>query len=164
MAESTRTAIDVVKEHMAAEDRQDLDATVATFTEDCYYSVPGLGIELRGRDEIRQWYADTFAAVPDFRNSDERYYDCGENIFFEANIEGTHTGTWAGWAPTGRRFKLPILVRIPIAEDGLLEAEIVHFDNAGLFMQLGILPRQGTRQEHVMQVLHRLRMRAPGRR
>jgi len=161
-APTDRSPLDVVKEHMAAEDRQDLDATLATFTEECYYSVPGLGVELRGKDEIRRWYEDTFAAVPDFRNSDERYYECGDNVFFEANIEGTHSGTWAGWAPTGRAFKVPIMVRIPIAADGLLEAEIVHFDNAGLLMALGILPRQGSAQERVMQAIHGLRMRVPG--
>jgi len=153
--------IEVVKAHMAAEDRQDLEATVATFTEDCYYQVPGLGIELRGKDEIRRWYEDTFAAVPDLRNTDERYYESDGNVFFEANIEGTHLGSWAGWAPTGRRFRLPLLVRIPIAADGLMEAEIVHFDNAGLFMQLGILPAQGSAQERAMQALHRLRTRLP---
>jgi steroid delta-isomerase-like uncharacterized protein len=157
-----KSAIEIVKAHMAAEDRQDLDATVATFTEDCYYLVPGLGIELRGRDEIRRWYEETFVAVPDFRNTDERYYESDGNVFFEASIEGTHLGTWAGWAPTGRRFSVPILVRIPIAADGLIEAEIVHFDNAGLFMQLGILPSQGSRQEKAMQAIHGLRMRVPG--
>ena len=156
-----KSAIDVVKAHMEAEDRQDIEATVATFTEDCYYSVPGLGMELRGRDEIRQWYRETFAAVPDFRNTNERYYQSDGNVFFEANIEGTHLGTWAGWAPTRRKFKVPLLVRIPIAPDGLIEAEIVHFDNAGLFMQLGILPKQGSAQERAMQALHRLRTRLP---
>jgi steroid delta-isomerase-like uncharacterized protein len=159
---STATAIEVVKAHMDAEDRQDVDATVATFTDDCYYDVPGLGIHLRGKDEIRRWYEESFAAVPDFRNANERYYESDGNVFFEADIEGTHLGTWAGWAPTGRRFSIPILVRIPIAVDGLIEAEIVHFDNAGLFMQLGILPKQGSAQERVMQALHRLRMRVPG--
>ena len=159
---STQSAIEVVKAHMAAEDRQDIEATVATFTEDCYYRVPGLGVHLHGKDEIRRWYEETFAAVPDFRNSDERYYESDGNVFFEADIEGTHLGTWAGWAPTGRRFSIPILVRIPIAADGLIEAEIVHFDNAGLFMQLGILPEQGSGQERVMQALHRMRMRVPG--
>ena len=69
----TEGAIEVIKAHMAAEDRQDIEATVATFTEDCYYQVPGLGMELRGKDEIRRWYRETFEAVPDFRNSDERY-------------------------------------------------------------------------------------------
>jgi steroid delta-isomerase-like uncharacterized protein len=154
--------MEVVRAHMEAEDRQDLEATVATFTDDCYYEVPGLGIHLRGKDEIRRWYEQTFAAVPDFRNANERYYECEGNVFFEADIEGTHLGTWAGWAPTGKRFSTPILVRIPIAADGLIEAEIVHFDNAGLFMELGILPRQGSAQERVMQALHRMRMRVPG--
>jgi steroid delta-isomerase-like uncharacterized protein len=156
---STSSAVEVIKAHMAAEDRQDVEATLATFTEDCYYSVPGLGVELRGKDQIRGWYEETYAAVPDFRNTDERYYEAGGNFFFEANIAGTHLGNWAGWAPTGRSFSVPIMVRIPIAPDGLMEAEIVHFDSANLFMQLGILPRQGSRQERVMQALHRLRLR-----
>ncbi len=160
----SRSAIDVVKDHMAAEDRQDIEATVSTFSDDCYYRVPGLGIELRGKDQIRQWYRETFVAVPDLRNTDERYYESDGNVFFEANIEGTHLGTWAGWAPTGRSFSLPILVRIPITPDGLMEAEIVHFDNAGLFMQLGVLPQQGSRQEKLMQAVHRARTRLARRR
>src|SRR4051794_40609643 len=72
-----RSPVDVVKAHMAAEDRQDIEATMATFTDDCWYSVPSLGVELRGKDQIRGWYEDTFAAVPDFRNADERYWVAG---------------------------------------------------------------------------------------
>jgi steroid delta-isomerase-like uncharacterized protein len=161
---SAQSALEVVKKHMEAEDRQDVEATLATFTDDCYYSVPGVGVELRGKEQIRRWYEESFTAVPDFRNAAERYYESDGSVFFEANIEGTHLGTWQGWAPTGRRFSLPILVRIPIAADGLMEAEIVHFDSAGLFMQLGILPRQGSAQERAMQGLHRFRMRFARRR
>ena len=53
-------------------------------------------------------------------------------------------------------------MRIPIAADGLIEAEIVYFDNAGLFMQLGILPEQGSRQERVMQAIHACGCGCPG--
>jgi len=154
-------AIDIVKQHMAAEDGQDLDATLATFTDDCWYSVPGLGIELHGKDEIRRWYEDLFAAIPDFRNSDERYWEAGDQIFFAAYMEGTHLGTWHGWPASGRRFRSPMLVRIPIAADGLMEAEVVYNDSADVFMQLGILPRQGSRSERAMQALYRLRRRLP---
>lgn len=155
-------AIDIVQQHMAAEDRQDLDATLATFTPDCWYSVPGLGIELHGKDEIRRWYEDLFAAIPDFRNSEERYWEAGDQVFFAAYMEGTHLGTWHGWPATGRKFRSPMLVRIPIAADGLMEAEIVYNDSADVFMQLGILPRQGSRQERAMQALYRVRRRLPG--
>ena len=123
--------------------------------------MPGLGIELRGKDEIRRWYEELFAAIPDFRNSDERYWESEGQIFFGAHMEGTHLGTWHGWPATGRRFKSPMLVRIPIAPDGLMEAEIVFNDSADVFMQLGILPRQGSRQERVMQALYRVRGRLP---
>ena len=54
-----------------------------------------------------------------------------------------------------------MLVRIPIAQDGLMEAEVVYNDSADVFMQLGILPRQGSRQERAMQALYRLRRRLP---
>jgi steroid delta-isomerase-like uncharacterized protein len=158
---AARTAVDVVREHMAAEDRQDLDATLATFTEDCYYAVPGLGVELRGKDEIRHWYEDLFTAVPDFRNREERYWEAGDNVFFEAFMEGTHRGKWFGWAPTGRTFRSAMLVRIPIAPDGLMEAEIVYQDSADVFMQLGILPRQGSSQERALRALHAVRTRLP---
>jgi steroid delta-isomerase-like uncharacterized protein len=154
-------AIDIVRQHMAAEDRQDLEATLAAFTENCWYSVPGLGIELRGKDEIRKWYEDLFTAIPDFRNSEERYWEAGDQIFFAAYMEGTHLGTWHGWPATGKRFKSPMLVRIPIAADGRMEAEVVYNDSADVFMQLGILPRQGSRQERVMQALYRARRRLP---
>ena len=154
--EVTRGTIDVVKAHMEAEDRQDLDATLATFTDDCYYRVMGLGIELRGKDEIRRWYEDLFAAIPDFRNSDERYWEAEGQVFFSAFMEGTHRGTWHGWAPTDRSFRSPMFVRIPIAPDGLMEAEIVYNDSADVFTQLGILPSRGSRQERSLQALHRL--------
>lgn len=157
----TKSALEVVKAHMAAEDRQDLDATLATFTEDCYYRVPGLGVDLRGKQEIRRWYEELFAAIPDFRNSDEQYWECGDQVFFSAYMEGTHEGTWHGWPATGRSFRSPMLVRIPLAADGLMEAEIVYNDSADVFMQLGILPRQGSRQERLMQGLYGLRARLP---
>lgn len=154
-------ALEVVRAHMAAEDRQDLDATVATFTEQCWYRVPGLGLELRGKEEIRGWYEDLFMAVPDFRNSEERYWECGSEVFFEAFMEGTHLGEWFGWAPTGRTFRSAMLVRIPMAADGLMEAEVVYQDSADVFMQLGILPRRDSSQERFMRTLHRLRTRLP---
>jgi steroid delta-isomerase-like uncharacterized protein len=159
LAKNAKKALEVVQAHMAAEDRQDVEATLATFTDDCYYRVPGLGVSLRGKGQIRAWYEETFAAIPDFRNSGEHYYPSDGTVFFEGLMEGTHLGTWAGWVATGRRFSAPLLVRIPIAPDGLIEAEIVYFDAASLFMSLGILPTRGSTAERAMQRAHRLRMR-----
>jgi steroid delta-isomerase-like uncharacterized protein len=156
MSQEKRSPIEVVKAHMAAEDRRDVEAALACFTEDCYYRVPGLEIEIRGKGALRRWYQDLFVALPDFRNTDARYYEADGQVFFEANFQATHLGTWDGWAPTGRTVCVPMLVRIPFARDGLMEAEIVYADSAGLLMQMGILPRKGSEVERAMQGLHRL--------
>jgi hypothetical protein len=54
-----------------------------------------------------------------------------------------------------------MFVRIPIAADGLMEAEIVYNDSADVFTQLGILPGRGSAQERTLQAVHRLRQRLP---
>ena len=71
------------------------------------------------------------------------------------------SGSGSGGRRPGERFRSAMLVRIPIAADGLMEAEIVYQDSADVFMQLGILPRQGSSQERVMRALHRVRTRLP---
>src|SRR2546423_4087902 len=152
------TLEEVVRQHMAAEDRQDVDAILATFTEDCWYRVPGLGLKLRGKDQIRGWYEDTFRAIPDFRNVDEHYWIAGDQVFFEAHIEGTHLGDWQGWAPTWRRFSTGIMCRIPIAADGLMGAEIVYLDAADLFTPPGMLPARGSGPERLLSRMHGLPM------
>lgn len=156
-----RTALDVVRAHMEAEHRHDVEAAVACFTERAYYRIPGLDVELHGRDEIRRWYEDLFTAFPDFSSPDERYWEVrsdGEHsVFYESRMEGTHLGPLRGWAPTGRRISTPMLVRIPIAADGLMEAEIVYFDTAHLFADLGVLPRAGSPAELALQRLHGVR-------
>jgi steroid delta-isomerase-like uncharacterized protein len=148
---------------MAAEDRQDLEATLGTFTDECWYSVPGLGVELRGKDQIRHWYQDLFTAVPDLRNADERYWVADGTVFFEGRVEGTHLGDWMGWAPTGRHFSSALMCRVPIAPDGLMEAEIVYLDGADIFRQLGLIPKAGGRQERAMQAIHRVHMQLRSR-
>jgi len=148
-----------VLRHMEAEHRGDLEATLAEFADDCYYLVPGLGLHLRGRREIRDWYEELFAAIPDFGSSDERYWTCVDGaaqfVLYSARMEGTHLGVWDGWHPTGKRFSTPVLVRIPIAADGRMLAEEVYFDSADLFTQLGLLPQRGSRAESLTQLAHR---------
>lgn len=158
----TATTIDVVERHMAAERARDADAAAATFTDDCHYFVAPLGLQLRGRDQIREWYAGLFAAVPDYDDIpvDQWYCETPAERFvlYRAEMCGTHRGTWHGWAATGRAFRVPMLVRIPIADDGLMRGEEVFFDTADLFGQLGILPRLGSRTERWGQRLHAAHM------
>jgi steroid delta-isomerase-like uncharacterized protein len=156
--------LEIVRQHMEAEDRKDLDAVVACFTDDCYYRVPGLDLHLHGREQIRGWYTELFAAIPDMANECERYWSFqGETepfVLYQAEMTGTHLGTLQGWHATGRCFRTGMLVRIPIAADGRMLAEEVYFDGAHLFRQLGILPPAGSRRERALRGAHAAAMHA----
>jgi|tagenome__1003787_1003787.scaffolds.fasta_scaffold20258552_2 steroid delta-isomerase-like uncharacterized protein len=163
-------ALEVVERHMAAEHRQDVEGAVACFTEDCYYEVPGLDMHLKGREQIADNYRRLFAALPDYGSSGEKYWWVEEGpdapmVLYESTMEGTHLGEWEGWAPTGKRFSTWMLVRIPIAPDGLMLAEIVYFDSVDIFTQLGLIPPRGSGTERVLQRAHaglaRVRDRVP---
>ncbi len=156
------SVLDVVERHMDAEDRHDVDGAVNTFTDDCYYFVAPLRARLDGKEAIRGWYRDLFTAFPDLSTSDDRFYrleaDGEPFVIHQATMEGTHLGTLQGWAATGRRFAVPMLVRIPIAQDGLMKAEEVYFDTTDLFIQIGIAPPHGGLGQRALQRLHRLHM------
>jgi steroid delta-isomerase-like uncharacterized protein len=160
--------LSVVTAHNEAEHRQDIDAAMATFTERCHYFVAPLGLRLEGRDAIRDWYEQTFTGIPDYACSDERYWvhESEEETFvlYSATMHGTHLGTWHGWAPTGRRFSAPMLVRVPIAADGLMEAEEVYFDTASVFQQLGLLPPADGVTERLLKRVHAARVAIATRR
>ena len=61
-----QTPLELAKEHAAAEDRRDVAATLATFTEDCVYTVEAFGIDLKGKDQVGQHYAGAFSLFPIF--------------------------------------------------------------------------------------------------
>lgn len=133
-------ALELARAHLAAEDVQDIAATLATFTDDCFYRIPALGIELRGKNAIGDYYRALFAAFPVFTNTAERWYDSGDSAFVELTVERTHLGQWGPFAPTGRRLRTTSLAHFPLAPDGLLRAEIVYLNPAEALHQLGALP------------------------
>lgn len=58
-------AVRLVRAHLAAEDRHDVDAAMAAFSDDCTYAIPAQRVALRGRDAVRDHHAAMFAAFPD---------------------------------------------------------------------------------------------------
>lgn len=134
------SGIDVVRAHLEAEDRQDLDATMATFTEDCWYSIPTQDYLLRGQQEVRAHYAGLFSTFPDLLNEEVTPYDAGDRVFATIVVRRTHTGAWGPFAATGREIVTHALAEFPIAGDGLLEAEIVHINPLEALQQMGLVP------------------------
>lgn len=134
------SAVELVRQHLLAEDNSDVEATLATFTEDCYYQVPALNVDLRGKQAIREYYTDLLLTrFPDLANTNPRIYDAGDSVFVESDVTRTHIAAWMGVPATGRAIKTTTLARFPIAADGLLEAEIVYIDVPDLLFQLELI-------------------------
>lgn len=136
----TASPLQLVEEHLRAEDRHDVDAVLATFTEDCIYRIPAYDIDLRGKQDIGEFYSAMFGSFPDFTNISETYHDCGTAVFVEVVTERSHRGRWRDLEPTGATFRTTSLAQFPVAEDGLLGGEIVHVNPADALHKVGALP------------------------
>lgn len=139
-AARTTAAVDLVREHLAAEDRKDVPAVLATFTEDCIYRIPAYDLDLRGKEAIGAFYTSMFESFPDFVNVSTTVHPSTDAIFVEVVTERTHEGVWRSIAPTGRTFRSTSLAQFPIAEDGLLGGEIVHVNPVDALHKIGALP------------------------
>lgn len=134
------TTLELAKAHGEAEDRQDVAATVATFTEDCVYTVEAFGLDLKGREQAAQHYAGAFAAWPDFFNKEVIWYDAGDDVFAKARVEFTHNSEWNGIPATGKKVSFWSMAHFPRAKDGLLQGEHVYMNGNELLHKLGALP------------------------
>lgn len=79
--------------------------------------------------------ADSLAAFPDMSVRIERWVEQGDTVVTEEVMEGTHSGPFAGLAPTGRAVRLPIC-HITRVVDGRIVERITYHDSAGILRQL----------------------------
>ena len=136
--------MDLVKEHVAAEDRCDVDAVMATFTDDCIYKIPAFGVDLRGKEQTRGFYAEEFKTFPDFRALETTYWECGTDVFLKVRHAYTITGEWNGIEPppekVGTEMQFWALAHFPEADDGMLLGENIWINGNELLANFGVLP------------------------
>jgi steroid delta-isomerase-like uncharacterized protein len=86
-------------------------------------------------DGLGQVLRTTVAAFPDFQLRVERWIVDGDTVVTEDVLEGTHKGTFAGIAPTGRKVSLPMMHLYRVA-DGRITERVAYHDTAGILRQL----------------------------
>jgi steroid delta-isomerase-like uncharacterized protein len=125
----------VLYAHLAAENRHDLDATLATVHPDCVFIDEQLGQRWAGTagaaEHYRTWW-DGFGATLD---GGDLHWVRDDLVIGDAVFVGRHVGPFAGVAPTGREIRLPFVVFVTF-KDGLLAGERFVYDMAGLLRQL----------------------------
>jgi steroid delta-isomerase-like uncharacterized protein len=137
------------RSYFEAMDRRDATAMAAHWREDGVEDVVPVGL-MRGREELRDFFASMFAALPDARTTVTRLVAGEESCAVEWRLEGTFDGApYMGIEPTGKHVELRGLDLLEL-EDGELVSNTAYFDGAGFARQIGLLPPDGSSADRAM--------------
>jgi steroid delta-isomerase-like uncharacterized protein len=123
-----------VLEHVDAENRHDVAASVGTFHMPRYQVFP-MGIIHDGKQAVEELLSGVFSGFPDFKVHIDKTHHSEDAVILEVRMTGTHLGDWAGIKATGRSMDVPVACIFEFNEDKLL-CEKVYFDMATLVNQL----------------------------
>jgi steroid delta-isomerase-like uncharacterized protein len=137
------------RSYFDAMDRRDAAAMAAHWREDGVEDVVPVGL-MRGREELRDFFASMFAAIPDARTTVTRLVAGEQSCAVEWRLEGTFDGApYMGIEPTGKHVELRGLDLLEL-EDGELVSITAYFDGAGFARQIGLLPPDGSSADRAM--------------
>ncbi len=129
----------IVRQHAEAENRHDVEATIATFHHPRYEFN---GDPSDGEAAVRELLQGLMNGLPDLHAEIGKMRHADDAVIIEGLITGTHDGEWAGIPPTGRRVEVPVAAIFEFDEDRLL-CEKVYMDFAAVLTQIGVLPAIG---------------------
>jgi carboxymethylenebutenolidase len=134
-------------QHVGAEfSAKSADDAVATMTATSYVNLIPLMIGARGRDQVRDFYADHFVSQlpPDIEVVNISRTIGQERVVDEMIVRFTHSirMDWLlpGIPPTGKRVEIPVVGIIKF-EGGKIAHEHLYWDQASLLVQVGLLDR-----------------------
>jgi len=126
----------IIQAHEEAENRGDVEATLATFGGRPRYDVVPGGI-FEGPDAVGDLLRGIFGAMPDFHATTLNLYHADDAVIVESRTTGTHTGgEWFGIPPDGHRMEMRA-VSIYEFEGDRMTCEKLFFD--GLLLQQQLL-------------------------
>jgi len=127
---------ETVIQHIEAENRHDIEATIATFHRPRYEvnGEPSDGVEA-----VRALLQGLTHGLPDLHAKIVRLRHMDDGVLVEGIITGTHDGEWAGIPPSGNRVNVPLVGIFEFDGDRLL-CEKVSMDMATVLTQMGVLP------------------------
>jgi steroid delta-isomerase-like uncharacterized protein len=125
-----------VRAHIAAENRHDMDATLATLDRQCVFVDEPLGLRFDGRDGARDYYAMWWSAFGNTIDRGEMYWPSDDLLIADAVFVGSHVGPFVGIEATGAPMRLPFVVFVEF-RDGKLASERFVYDLNGLLHRLG---------------------------
>ena len=126
----------------------DVEATMATMTDDPTVLHVSTSVGARGREAVRRFYTEHFIGhqATDMRLDLTSRTATAERLVDEMTVSFTHDVEipWIlpGIPPTGRSVTVPIVTVITFA-DGLVDSEHIYWDQATVLAQIGLLDPTG---------------------
>jgi steroid delta-isomerase-like uncharacterized protein len=141
MASQTRAPEDVARSVFEVLSDHNLDGIRELVQPDAVDDFVPIG-EFRGPDAIRGFFAEMFAAFPDFSITIDRTVSADSTVVVEWHVSGTFTGgAFQGINATGRRVELRGVDVMEIA-DGKIRHDTIYYDGAAFARQVGMLPQK----------------------
>lgn len=128
----------VVDDHIACENRHDLEAVMATFGSEARYDDEPWADHRIGRAGVRSYYIELLQALPNLKIEVVGRHVALESIIVEVIISGTHLGPWRGLPATGRQLKFPLCGIYEFDQNDRLAAERIYYDRGAVLGQLGL--------------------------
>ncbi len=130
----------IVRRMYEAFSKRNLDVYYELHAADYVVHLPG-GVEVRGRERLKQMTAMVLSAFPDYHETIEDVVAEGDKVVVRQTITGTHKGEFQGIPPTGKQVTWTAIAILGIIGGKLVEAWIV-VDMLGLMQQIGAIPSQ----------------------
>jgi steroid delta-isomerase-like uncharacterized protein len=148
-APAAGSAEEVVRSYFAAVAARDPEAMARHWAPDGVEDIVAVGI-FRGPDEVREFFAALFAALPDAETVVEQVVAEGGTAVVRWRMAGTFTGgPLLGLEPTGRRIELRGADVLEVA-GGLIERNTAYYDGMAMARGIGLLPPQDSGAEKAL--------------
>lgn len=117
--------------------RRDFDATVSAMVENVAYTDHARTLNLKTRNEFRDWAMAWAKAFPDGKIINARYTDAGDTVIAQFTAEGTNNGPFGAFPPSGHRMSLPFCEIWQFDAGGRMILGGIYYDQFTLLAQLG---------------------------
>jgi steroid delta-isomerase-like uncharacterized protein len=143
-------AAEVGRAYFQAVADRDVDAMAACWEPGCIDELHGVA-SLRAPEGVREWFANTFRAVPDFQMRVIDLIASGDKVAVRWHMTGTFSGDakFEGAIATGEKIDITGCDVLTI-RDGKITHNDAYMNGMQLARQLGIFPPQGSGQERAM--------------
>jgi steroid delta-isomerase-like uncharacterized protein len=146
---TSRSVEELARAHFDAVARHDLDTIASDYSPDVVVDFMSSGIR-RGRDDVRDFFAGLFAAIPDAEFITDRVIASGDMAVVEWRLRGTFDGAaFEGIEPTGRWIDHRGCDVIEFS-DGLIERITAYQDGMEMARAIGMMPPLDSVPERAM--------------